>query len=241
MGLSFIKDTPALLVTPERLIVAGDIHVGRDLKLRREGIHVPNATMRLSESLLGLCKRHRAKGIVLLGDLKESISYPEREELQELSSFFYQLRNVRVTITKGNHDPRIEEIIERIGSNAEVVRELLLKNVALMHGHAMPSEEAMRHDYIVTAHSHPAVNINGRLEKAWAVARIGGGAGEFYDGYNRKIRLVIMPAFNELITGSDLSAGRRFTPLFRNGIFNLNKAEIYSLAKKPLGRVEDYV
>lgn len=235
MDLEFIMGQPAIFIRKERLMAVGDLHIGRDLLLRESGVHVPNATERLIQNLVLLSRRKKAKGIVLLGDIKESLSYPSREEHEELSRFFYELRKFEITITKGNHDPRIEDVIGRIDAKVSVVRELLLDEIALMHGHSLPSEEAMRRKYIITAHSHPAVSINGRLEKAFAVARVGTGAGRFYKSYNKRIKLVIMPAFNELITGSDVGGIEKFSPLLRKRIFDFESAEIYDLAKRPLG------
>jgi uncharacterized protein len=235
MEIEFIEDSPALLVKKERLLVVGDLHIGRDVKLRRSGIYLPNATEKLAENLLMLYKRHSAKGIVLLGDIKDSVGYPTKEEYHEISQFFYRLRNAHLRITKGNHDPRIEELIKRLGADVDVEKEVLLEKVALMHGHAMPSDEAMEKDCIITGHSHPAVSINGRLEKAFAIARLGSGVGKFYKKYNKRIRLVVMPAFNELITGSDVGSIGDFSPLFRKRIFDLRKAEVYDLGKSLLG------
>lgn len=234
MEITFIEKAPALFVTKEKLLAVGDLHLGRDLALRKSGIHVPNATERLAGSLLSLCKRQKARGLVLLGDVKESIGYPAREEYENLMRFFYMLRNVKITITKGNHDARIEEIAKRLDANVEIVNELLLSKVALMHGHAMPSQDAMKKEYIVTVHSHPAININGNYEKAWVVAKVSKEAGKKYKDYNKKIRLVIMPAFNELITGSDPESISKFSPLFRNGIFDFKNVKVYESGKQQL-------
>lgn len=239
MDVSFINGYPALFVKHERLIVVGDLHIGRDISLKKSGVHIANATDRLLESLILLYKKEKAKGIVLLGDVKESIGYPPKEEYQELARFFYGLRGIDVTIAKGNHDAQIENIVSRLQADARVVKELLLEKVALMHGNALPSSEAMKKNCIVTAHSHPAVSLNGRYEKAWIVARIGRPP-KRYKGFNRKAMLVVMPAFNELITGSDPSGLSRFAPQFRNKIFDLRSAKIYGLDNKLLGKVSEY-
>ncbi len=229
MEISFVEGAPAMLIEKEKLLVVGDIHIGRDLALERAGVHVPRATERLAQSLLTLYKRAGARGIVLLGDVKDSIGYPTRDELGEISSFFYRLRDVEIRITKGNHDPRLEEIIRRIGSAAQLSGEILLHDAALMHGHAMPSTEAMMKRYIITAHSHPAMDIGGRMEKVWVVAGLGEGVKERYAKYNRRAELVIAPAFNELIAGSDPAEAGKFVPLLRKNIFRAEDARIYDL------------
>ncbi len=237
MEVSLLRGYPALLVKKELCIAVGDLHIGRDLRLRQEGIHLPNATERLAEMLLRICRENAARNLVLLGDVKESIGNPTKEEFEAISRFFYLLRHLRVRIAKGNHDSRIEEIVARIGADAEVGGEIFLGRVALLHGHSLPSEEAMSKECVVMAHAHPALDLAGRREKVWVIAGPGREAGSFYKGYNRRIRLVMAPAFNELITGSDLSEGREFTPVLRKGIFDFEKARVYGLDKRFIGRI----
>lgn len=232
MEIAFVKGSPALMIKREKLLVVGDLHLGRDIRLRQSGLFVANAVQRIARSLLDTCEKEKAKGIVLLGDVKESISYPSKEEYQELAEFFYAMRKVHIIITKGNHDPRMEEILKRLDANAEIVQELLLSKVALMHGHKMPSQEAMNKNYIITAHAHPVAKINGNIEKVCAIMKVGSGAWKKYKSYNKKIKLVIMPAFNELITGSEIETDKKFAPMLRNDIFSISGMEIFDVQGK---------
>lgn len=237
MEIEFVKPAPALLVRKERVLVLGDLHIGRDAVLAKSGIHVPGANERLIAEILSLTEQTDAKALVLLGDVKESIGYPPKEEYEELSRLFYELRGIPITITKGNHDARMAEIIKRLNANAVVVKELLLGKFALMHGNALPSEEAMAREWILTGHSHPAMEINGRREKVFVVSRVSRSASKIYKHHNRKAKIVVLPAFNELISGSDPASLNGFSPQFKRKVFETNGAKIYSLNGGLLGRL----
>lgn len=237
METEFVKWAPALFVRREEMLIIGDLHIGRDVALAKSGIHMPDANERLISSILSLAEQTCAKGIVLLGDVKESIGYPPKEEYGELSRLFYELRKIPITITKGNHDARIAEIIKRLGANAIVVKELLLERVALMHGNALPSQEAMAKDWIITGHSHPAMEIGGRLEKVFVVSKVSSSASRMYKRYNKKAEIVVMPAFNELISGSNPASLSDFSPQFKRKIFEIRKAKIYNLGKELVTRL----
>ncbi len=237
MEIEFVKGAPALFVRREKMLVIGDLHVGRDTLLAKSGIHMPDANERLIASILSLAEQTGAKGIAMLGDVKESIGYPPKEEYEELSRLFYELREIPITIAKGNHDARIAEIIKRLSANAIVVKELLLDSVALMHGDAFPSQEAMTKDWIITGHSHPAMEIGGRLEKVFVVSKVSSSASRMYKRYNKKAKIVVMPAFNELISGSAPALLKDFSPQFKRKVFETRKARIYNLDKELVAKL----
>ena len=233
-GITLTKNLPGAFMEKERVLAVGDLHIGRDLKLMAGGVFAPNATAKMSKELLFLHSRYKADAIALLGDIKESIGYPPKDEYAALSEFFYAMRNVRLLIAKGNHDSRIEEIVKNLASDAEISREILLEEAALMHGHTLPTIEAVKKRYIVTGHSHPAAEIRGRLEKAYAVLKPGIGMPKEYKTYNRNSRLVILPAFNSMLTGSDIASSGNFTPMLKRRIFEISSAKLYGLDCKPI-------
>ena len=233
-GITFTKNLPGAFLENGRVLAVGDLHIGRDLKLMAGGVFATNATARMSKELLFLHSRYEADAIALLGDIRESIGYPPKDEYASLSEFFYAMRNVKLLIAKGNHDSRIEEIVKNLGSSAETSREILLEDAALMHGHALPTTEAIKKRYIITGHAHPAVEIRGRLEKAYAVLKPGRGMSKEYKTYNRNSRLVILPAFNRMLTGSDIASSGSFSPMLKRKIFETKSAKLYGLDCKPI-------
>jgi putative SbcD/Mre11-related phosphoesterase len=238
MPVSFLENAPALLVEEERLLVVGDLHIGTEFKMRDAGMIFPNASRKMAEDVLALYKKAKARGIVLLGDVKDSIAYPGKDEYGAITEFFAVLRGVKTIVVKGNHDAHLAEILKRIQVDAEVVNELMLSKTALIHGNALPSEEAMAKEYIVTAHSHIAAEVNERTEKAWLIATPGRNVGKRYEKYNKKIRLVVMPAFSDLIVGLRVTRDIEWhMPLLKNKIFDPDKAVLYDLSGEKLGMV----
>lgn len=233
MRFSFINGVPAILIKREKTVVVGDLHLGRELKLIDSGIYLANASKRSGAKLADICKKNNAERLVFLGDIKEGIAYPVREEYQTIKSFFDQIPSIDIKIAKGNHDAHIAEILERIGLSAEVKKEILLGKSAFMHGNSLPSEEAMMKELIVVAHGHISINMNGNSEKAYLLAKIGKGVKKLYKRCNKEAMLLVMPAFNDIVTGTNLNKDlRNFIPLFRNNLFDFNSAEIYTLNRK---------
>ena len=114
------------------------------------------------------------------------------------------------------------------------VKEFSIGAIGLIHGNALPSEELMQKDLIIAAHDHPAImsapyEEGGNLQKAWVILDVKPKeAVKLYDKPNKKIKLVLMPAFNDLIVGNDIEGGSRvLNPLVRKGIFDRGSAKIY--------------
>jgi metallophosphoesterase superfamily enzyme len=238
MLVSFIKNVPALLIRRERVLVAGDLHIGMHLRLREKGFYFQRATERMAESLLDAYKRSGAKSIVLLGDIKESVASPRPAEYRELKTFFGAIAGIDTKIVKGNHDGGLEKVLANIGFKIPVANELIVDGAALTHGNSWPSAGAMGKRYLIVGHGHYALVRNGALEKAWIVAKVTKFASRKYASYNKNLRLITVPSFNSLITGSAIGPRvRDYLPVLRNGFFEFEKAEVYDIAGRPAGRV----
>lgn len=227
-GISFVKGRPAMMVGST--LVVSDLHIGLESKFSGSGIYFPNASGKMADEIIGICRKGRAKEIAILGDVKESIGNVTRDEENALRGFFDALKGMDVRIAKGNHDAYLDRILARMGFDIPVQKEILLGNAALMHGNSMPSSEAMEKRYVIVGHGHMAAYVNGELEKVWLIAGIGKGAGKSYSRYNAAAKLVVMPAFNSMITGSGFGAeSKRHMPLLRNEVFTTERAEIRTL------------
>ena len=241
--LKFIYDKPALILTAgkrEHLII-GDLHIGTEKKMLDKGIHLYTATQKMAKSIIELGDEFSVDSVVLLGDVKESILYPDEFEKRLLVGFFKELdKHFDVKVILGNHDAHLNEAISESCSS-----ELLLERAALLHGNRWPSEEAMKKEIIITAHNHIAVMLFDRndalyREKAWLIAPIEKrSAAKFYKTPKAK-KLVVVPAYNDLILGmpvNKMSRKENINPLLRNGVFEYKNAEIYTLGGESLGTV----
>src|SRR6266852_6834623 len=77
-----VADQPALLLEKdgERVLVIADLHLGWEVTLARQGIHVPSQVPRLLEKLQRILWETAAHKLILLGDIKHAVSKVELEE-----------------------------------------------------------------------------------------------------------------------------------------------------------------
>ncbi len=244
-AVRFVYNEPALLVNDDsrNVLVVGDLHIGAEAKLADRGIHIYGTGAEMAQRIARTAMEFSATGIVLLGDVKESVLYPPISERRAIAAFFDALKGLDVEVVAGNHDAHLGEI-----AGIEPLRELIIGDVALVHGHTWPSDRAMECKYIVTAHNHIAVTVrdsNGALyrEKAWLIAPpVRANAKKRYAAFGTS-RLVVMPAYNDLILGMPVnelgSKGENINPMLRNGIFSHDKAYVYTLRGEYMGTVKE--
>jgi putative SbcD/Mre11-related phosphoesterase len=244
-SIRFVYNEPALVVNDNgrNVLVVGDLHIGAEARLADKGIHVYGTSAEMAKHIIGTANEFSAKGVVLLGDVKESVLYPPVSERRAIAAFFGALGALDVEVVAGNHDAHLGEI-----AGIEPLRELVLGDVALIHGHTWPSEKAVECRYIVTAHNHIAVTVrdsNGALyrEKAWLIAPVARAKAKERYGRFKPSRLVVMPAYNDLILGMPVnelgSKGENINPLLRNGIFSHDRAYVYTLRGEYMGTVKE--
>lgn len=232
--IKFVYNEPAMIMRAnrDRYLVVGDLHIGIERNLSRRGIYVSSATEFMANKIRKIMNDFSLRKIIMLGDIKESILYPESTSTRLIKGFFSKLEDFDTIIVAGNHDAHLGEIVE-----LPIKRELLLDGFALMHGDKKPSDRAMLSDYMITAHSHAIVRIrdeNGAVydEKVWFIAKLNRGmAHRIYKRANKDIRLIVMPAFNSLIMGTEISKFYKESanPLLRNKIFEYGGAGVYNL------------
>ncbi len=232
--VKFIYNEPAMVIRAGKTpyLVVGDLHMGMERSLHERGVHVFNATEFMSEQIKRMMREFSLKKIIMLGDIKESVLYPDASTARTIKSFFESLSEFEIQIVAGNHDAHLGDIV-----NLPITKELIIGEFALLHGEKNPSEKAMLSDYLITAHNHAMVRItdsNGATydQKVWLIARLNqAGAHRAYEAVNKNIKLIMMPAFNSLIMGSELSRfyKNNANPSLRNKVFDYGSAEIYNL------------
>lgn len=233
-NIKFIYNEAAVVVTTggEDHLVIGDLHIGAERAFIKKGIHLYSAVEQMTKKIKSIAKEFGTKSLIILGDVKDTVLYPDAVESNELKTFFKELKDYRIRVTAGNHDPHLKELV-----GCEIAEELVIGDFAFLHGHKWPSDMAMKADYILAGHNHIAVSLkdkNGAYynQKAWLVSKFSKKSGlERYPEANAKITLVVLPAFNDLIVGMPVgkSVEDNLSPLFRNKIFNYASAKIYSL------------
>lgn len=231
----------ALHVPDARAVIVGDLHVGLETDLARGGVRVPSQTPRMRDRLQRLVTMTGAERLIVIGDLKHTIPTSTRQEVAELPDFFDGI-DASVELVRGNHDVDIDYLPDVVMHPATGIR---VGDVGLAHGHTWPDEDVMRARTIATCHNHPAVMLVDALghrhkEPAWIRARFTDAARERYTGIPDDARLIVVPAFNELVGGIAFNAheGQRLLgPLFSNGLVDVDRARAFTLDGVDLGSV----
>jgi putative SbcD/Mre11-related phosphoesterase len=242
--LKFVCNEPAMLY--DGMLIAADLHLGIERSIFGSAVEM-NLFERTKGKLLNLVEESGCKELVLLGDVKHDIPNMQFPERERLGRFLKELNDhVKVSVVMGNHDGGIKEIAGGIEVHgAAGVRR---GELSLNHGHAWPSESMMGAEWLVMAHNHPCVELVDKLgyrsmQRVWVVGGLDAGRAERkYAKFNREMRIVIMPAFSELVGGMVFNAAKErdlLGPFFRNEMFKLDDAETFLLNGISLGRVGD--
>ena len=158
--LSPLPPYPAFLLCKgkERVLIIADLHIGWEVALAQEGIHVPSQTPKIKNKLLNLVDLCKPTGLLFLGDIKHTIARVELEEWRDIPDLFetLSLKVNDIKVVLGNHDGNLEpllppaiKILPRTG--------VALWDVGFFHGNAWPAPELLECKTLVIGHVHPTV------------------------------------------------------------------------------------
>ncbi len=233
--MKFLYDAPGIL--HKEALIIGDTHFGMERKLRAKGIYDEQFTERLFSRLKELILKYKAKKVIFLGDVKEEIMMLDNKTADTLSKLSLLCE---IIIVRGNHDGGIENCgcAKIIPSEGFVYDKL-----GLAHGHSWPAKELMECEYIILGHQHPMFmkkDSMGKIhsEPVWVISEPDEkNILKHYKKFNKKIKLILLPAFNPLV-GSTINKTEnvQFGPLLNNKLFKLNSALLLRLNGTQLGR-----
>lgn len=253
-GLRFLIGWPAVLIDkPVKSLIVSDIHFGFEAELAEKGVRIPNQTWKLRDLLLKLIRETNAERIIVLGDLKHQIPLSSWIEWREMPKVLRDLREsgVEILLVPGNHDGGIEAMLGDLVSY-QPSRGTLLKaeqRIFIFHGHTWPSGEAVDSDIIVMGHLHPMVSLRTDVgvvlrKRVWLLLsgdrKLLGERLGVKSRRRSRLKLVVMPAFNPMLTGisvNTITPRDRLWPLMRSGAFKLEEAEAITLTGERLGNV----
>jgi putative SbcD/Mre11-related phosphoesterase len=213
----------ALLI--DNTLIVADLHIGLEHELEKNGVKIPSQTAQMTDRIARLLKKSSATHLVILGDLKHNIPTISWHEYTTIPSMIKTLQEYAdITVVKGNHDGNIEKLLPDV----PVLKSLKLGDTLLFHGHTKIPENA-GFETLVAGHNHPCIEFHDEIkstrESAWIKAQLNGA------------EVIIMPAFNDLIYGTPINAGKKLLgPIF--GQIDLENADAYLLDGTHL-RVKD--
>ena len=166
-SLAPVGDSPSLLLQGEgeRVLVVGDLHIGWEITLARQGIHVPSQTPKLADRLIDIIGKSSPTKIVFLGDVKHTVVGAELEEWKDVPEFFEKIipHISDIQIIQGNHDGNIEPMTP---SQVKIIPSsgiALWGRYGLFHGHAWPAPELLGCESLIQGHLHPVVAFTDAL------------------------------------------------------------------------------
>lgn len=222
----FVKNFPAFKIKDS--IVITDIHLGITRELWEKGITIPKQAKHLSDNVKNLMKRTSTKRIIILGDVKHKVPGTPKTEFSEINDFFFNLSEIPIIITKGNHDGAIEKITDNF-SNIEVKNFHKIDKTIMTHGH-MKIED--KYERIIIGHNHPLIKFKDSLghlyfEEVWI------------KGKNKEnSEIIIMPPFNELAGGHPVNEDMKLMGPVAKKI-KLNTAKAFLLDGADIGFLND--
>jgi putative SbcD/Mre11-related phosphoesterase len=237
-----VADSPSLVIKgKEKWVCIADLHIGIEAELASGGFKVPSQTPKMLSALERLSTLGR--NLLVLGDVKHRIPYVARREDRELRPFLARVQELfsRTVVVAGNHDGGLSEVLPR-EFEAFPGKGVPVDGVGAFHGHVWPAKEAMGLRQVVMGHVHPSVLLpdsSGRSmnEKCWVRAKLNRAAVlERYPSCPDE--LVIVPAFNPLITGTPVNRqqGTMLGPVFRNNLVERAAMRVYLLDGTDLGQ-----
>jgi len=244
--LKFLYNKPALLCNG--ILILADLHIGIEREFFEKGIRIGKMIEENKKEIMDLINETKCRKLILLGDVKHRIPGISASEETEMSDFLNERsKHAELLVIKGNHDGELQKFA---GGNIKVYEAggIRIGSISLNHGHSWPTEEMMQADYLIMAHNHPSIELVDKLgyrtiSRVWVIGKLDSKRLEKrYKKFNKNIKVVIMPAFNELVGGLSFNkhkARELLGPLFKNEIFKLEDAEIYLLSGIDLGKVRN--
>jgi putative SbcD/Mre11-related phosphoesterase len=195
-----VPGEPALLLEGQkRHLVVTDLHIGFESSLAENKIFVGKNTT-LNESITkisSLIESQSADGIILLGDIKSGINRISKNEWSEVPEFLRKIsEKAEVILVPGNHDANISRLVPE-GVTLISSIGMVLEDVLLTHGHAMPPENFGHVSKIVMGHLHPVFFdedsvLNG--QRVWVSLKT---RKEYlFPSSSGDINITIVPSFN---------------------------------------------
>ncbi|MBI2575164.1 metallophosphoesterase [Candidatus Woesearchaeota archaeon] len=222
----------ALYLERHKTLVIGDVHLGFEEAMNRQGVLLPRFQYRDTVERLGRVfdevgraygDRDRDRGlgnggsgkklkaVVVNGDLKHEFGVISEQEWRDVLKFLDLLlqRAEKVVLIKGNHDIILSPIARK--RNIEVQDHYFLEapgSIYISHGHKIPEDADFRKaKTIIMGNEHPAVTIrDGARAELFKC---------FLKGKWKGRELIAMPSFNQVTIGTDVLKEKFISPFLK--------------------------
>jgi uncharacterized protein len=149
----------------KKFLVISDLHIGSETELIKKGINID--TSQISKDILkeikDLKNTYSFSSIIILGDLKSSITHITKNEWDTIPFFLKQLSidMDEVFLIPGNHDANINLLVPDSIIVCNTTSGLVIEDTLLLHGHTIPKKTKFNIKKIIMGHVHPVfINPN---------------------------------------------------------------------------------
>jgi len=214
----------ALYIKKEKILVIGDVHIGYEEALNKQGILIPR--FQFQEILKRLDKifaKVKAELIIINGDLKHEFgTISDQEWRQTLKIIDYLSEKAKIILIKGNHDNILGPIANK--RNIEIVDSYNVKDITILHGDKIINN---LNKVIIMGHEHPAISFKERDDKFKC----------FLKGKYGKSDLIVMPSFTQVVEGSNMLKEKLLSPYLKD----IKNFEVYVVEDKIyyFGKIKD--
>lgn len=207
----------SLFIKKHSTLVIGDLHIGYEEALNKQGILIPRTQFKdIADTLLitiNKIQTRKLKQIIINGDLKHEFGTISETEWRQTLKILDILKkhSEKIVLIKGNHDTILGPIAEK--RNVEVKDYFILDDILFIHGHILDKSinEIINKNKIKTiiiGHEHPAVSLReGRRVEKYKC---------FLFGKYRKNDLIVTPSLNPVIEGADVLRGEVLSPFIED-------------------------
>jgi DNA ligase-associated metallophosphoesterase len=195
----------AVWLEAERVLIVADLHLGYTWAHRSAGNLIPlSRQVDALDRLSSLVEGYSPARTVLLGDIVH-----DAVDVEPLTAELIRLRDdlgtrTELVLVAGNHDRRLQRLLDAKRINLPLVRELQIGPHRLVHGDGVELRQAKaemttansRGGFVFCGHEHPAITLSDRVA-SYAKCPC------FVEGEG----LLMLPAFSEWAGGSNMRNG----------------------------------
>jgi len=216
-------DDLAIYIKSIDALVFGDLHIGYEENLHKEGFLIPKFHFAdMKNKIYKLIKTYSPKNIVLMGDIKHQF---QREPFKVNNLIIDLLKYLtdnceNLYILKGNH----EKLLKSNKLNGySLLEQKKLGDYFFCHGDIFPKEmNLIDIKTLVIGHAHPAIKLYDYSRKESFKC--------FLKGKFRTKDLIVLPSFNLLTLGIDIVRDKSISPF----IEDIGKMEVFVVGKEIL-------
>ncbi len=186
------------------ILIIGDLHLGFEESLIKQGVLVPFSQLKKTISRLEkIIKKTRPRTIIINGDLKDEFGTISRQEWNETFKFIDFIKETsEVVFIRGNHDTILDPIARK--KNIDLKQRFDIDDITIVHGDKLLKNLSKT---LIISHEHPAISFNERPDEKFKC---------FLSGKFKSHNLIVIPSFNLLLPGSDITKEEILSPYIKN-------------------------